>query len=116
MIELSTLIESITNQDRHNFNTFIIDKMLSEDKFVKVLDELFPSKLHDMELSKRQEYISTIAVGNTGRNFILFSVALRYLQNELDKNAQNFLDIARLDKYQNIDNICNNAWKDKTPT
>lgn len=111
MVELGSLIESITNQDRDDFNRFIIERMLSEDKFVKVLDELLDSHIYDMQLSTRKEYVSVIACNND-RSFILFSVALRYLKNELDKNAKNLLDIARFSKYQNIDEICNNAWKD----
>ena len=110
MTELGSLIESITNEDKLMFNKFIIDKMLSEDLFVKVLDELFPSQLLEMDLEKRKEYVTHMVAGKTSRNYLLYAIALRYLQKEVDRNVENFLDLARLDKFQKIDAICREIW------
>ena len=111
MIELGSLIEAITNEDKANFNKFIIDKMLSEDLFIKVLDKFFPSQLFEKNLEERKEYVTYMVAGNTSRNYLLYAIALRYLQKEVDRNAENFLDLARLDKFQNIDAICKDIWK-----
>ena len=111
MIELGSLVESITNEDKLLFNKFVIDRMLGEDLFVKVLDEFLPSHLFEMSLEERKEYITYMVVGNTSRNYLLYAIALMYLQKEVDRNAENFLDIARLDKFKNVEKICKEMWK-----